>query len=165
VIDALVNINLNRTLDVPKTIESIEKVKDVEWVRLVMGPEDVIAYLETANWVALEDALFGISEIEGVTKTDSRVMFPKNLKKGEKSTMADALVNVDMDRGKDVRKILSQIEETKNVQWVRLIMGPDDAVVYVETPNWVELETTLFDISEINGVIKTDSRVLFPKRE
>jgi DNA-binding Lrp family transcriptional regulator len=77
--------------------------------------------------------------------------------------MPDALINIDLDREKNLREIADEIAKIDHVQWARLVLGPDDVIAYVETANWIELETTLFAIGSVEGVLKTDSRVLFPK--
>jgi len=77
--------------------------------------------------------------------------------------MPDALVNIDLDRERNLREIADEIAKISNVQWARLVLGPDDVIAYIETANWLELETTLFEIGAVDGVVKTDSRILFPK--
>jgi DNA-binding Lrp family transcriptional regulator len=77
--------------------------------------------------------------------------------------MPDALVNIDLDRERNLREIADEIAKINNVQWARLVLGPDDVIAYIETTNWLELETTLFEIGTVDGVVKTDSRILFPK--
>jgi len=67
--------------------------------------------------------------------------------------MPEALVNIRLDH-KRMREIINEVAKVENVTWARLVFGPTDGVVYIETERWLELETTVFNISTVDGVLE-----------
>jgi DNA-binding Lrp family transcriptional regulator len=79
--------------------------------------------------------------------------------------MPEALVNLRLDHERKLREVIKDVSEIPNVKWARLIFGPTDAVAFVETRHWIELETTVYKISSVDGVLETDTRILVPETE
>ncbi len=78
--------------------------------------------------------------------------------------MPEALVNMRLDH-KRMREVINEVAKVENVEWARLVFGPTDGVVYIETARWLELETTVFNINEVEGVLETDTRILVPEKD
>ena len=78
--------------------------------------------------------------------------------------MPEALVNLRLDH-KRMREIINEVAKVENVEWARLVFGPTDGVVYIKTARWLELETTVFNINVVEGVLETDTRILVPEKD
>ncbi len=78
--------------------------------------------------------------------------------------MPEALVNLNLDH-ENLRDIINQVARVDNVEWARLVFGPTDGVAYVKTDRWLELETTIFNIGAVEGVVETDTRILVPEKD
>ena len=78
--------------------------------------------------------------------------------------MPEALVNLNLDH-QNLRDTITRVSQVENVEWARLVFGPTDGVAYVKTERWLELETTVFNIGSVEGVIETDTRILVPEKE
>ncbi len=78
--------------------------------------------------------------------------------------MPEALVNMKLDH-KKMREVINEVAKVENVEWARLVFGPTDAVVYVKTARWLELETTVFNVGAVEGVLETDTRILVPEKD
>ena len=78
--------------------------------------------------------------------------------------MPEALVNLNLDH-ENLRDTITRVSQVENVEWARLVFGPTDGVAYVKTARWLELETTVFNIGSVEGVIETDTRILVPEKE
>lgn len=78
--------------------------------------------------------------------------------------MPEALVNLRLDH-QNLREIINKVSQIENVEWARLVFGPTDGVAYVKTARWLELETTVFNIGAVEGVLETDTRILVPEKD
>ena len=78
--------------------------------------------------------------------------------------MPEALVNLNLDHH-DLRDTINRVSQVENVEWARLVFGPTDGVAYVKTARWLELETTVFNIGSVEGVLETDTRILVPEKD
>ena len=79
--------------------------------------------------------------------------------------MPEALVNLRLDHDLKLRDVVRKVAAVDNVKWARLIFGPTDAVAFIQTRHWIELETTVYKISSVEGVLETDTRILVPETE
>jgi hypothetical protein len=79
--------------------------------------------------------------------------------------MPEALVNLNLDNSKNLREVIREVAKIEHVEWARLVFGPTDGVVYVKTPRWLDLETTVARINAVAGVLETDTRILVPEKE
>lgn len=71
---AYVLIELSITVDFSDTLKAIRGVRGVKQAHLVTGPIDCIAYVEVADQQSALEALQGIRSVDGVTKTDTRMV-------------------------------------------------------------------------------------------
>jgi hypothetical protein len=78
--------------------------------------------------------------------------------------MPEALVNLRLDH-QNLRETVNKVSRVENVEWARLVFGPTDGVAYVKTTRWLELETTVFNIGALEGVLETDTRILVPEKD
>ena len=54
-------------------LEAIRGISGVKQAHLVMGPTDVIAYVEASDIESLGETLISLRKVEGVASTDSRL--------------------------------------------------------------------------------------------
>lgn len=58
------------------TLSSIQDVEGVKQAHLVLGPTDIIAFVEAADMEALGTTLMAILALDGVAHTDTRLAWP-----------------------------------------------------------------------------------------
>ncbi len=74
---AFVFVQLGGTgLDPQKIHTALHAVSGVKTVHMVAGPVDLILFVEAPDQAGLAKAIMGIRAVNGVTSTDTRVVFP-----------------------------------------------------------------------------------------
>jgi DNA-binding Lrp family transcriptional regulator len=71
---AYVLINLNIAVDFQDTLNTLRGVRGVKQAHLIVGPTDCIAYIEVPDQRAAIETIQEIREIEGVERTDTRLV-------------------------------------------------------------------------------------------
>jgi DNA-binding Lrp family transcriptional regulator len=62
--------------DFRETMSAIRAIEDVKQAHLMMGPTDIVAYVETENLETLGEIAAAILELDGVARTDTRLAWP-----------------------------------------------------------------------------------------
>ena len=57
-------------------LSSIREIEQVKQAHLVLGPTDIIAFVEVADMEALGEAIMAILEVDEVGHTDTRLAWP-----------------------------------------------------------------------------------------
>ena len=64
-------------------------------------------------------------------------------------------------RAVDPLEILGQLRATPNVKQAHVLLGPTDAMVYIECADHETLRETILSIRAIQGVEHTDTRYVY----
>ena len=62
--------------DPEETLNAVRGVDGVKQAHMVLGPTDVIAFVEAANMESLGEIVLKILDIEGTGRTDTRLAWP-----------------------------------------------------------------------------------------
>jgi DNA-binding Lrp family transcriptional regulator len=62
--------------DFRETMSAIRAIEGVKQAHLMMGPTDIIAFVETADLDALGETVVAIRALDGVGSTDTRLAWP-----------------------------------------------------------------------------------------
>jgi hypothetical protein len=62
--------------DFSETMSEIRGVEGVKQAHLLMGPTDIVAFVEAADLEALGEVALAILELDGVARTDTRLAWP-----------------------------------------------------------------------------------------
>ncbi|MGD2166059.1 MAG: Lrp/AsnC ligand binding domain-containing protein [Anaerolineae bacterium] len=62
--------------DFRETLSAIRATKGVKQAHLLMGPTDIIAFVEVGDLDALGETVMVIGGLEGVGRTDTRLAWP-----------------------------------------------------------------------------------------
>ena len=57
-------------------LTAVREIEQVKQAHLVLGPTDIIAFVEVADMEALGDAIMAILSVDGVAHTDTRLAWP-----------------------------------------------------------------------------------------
>lgn len=72
--------------------------------------------------------------------------------------MVAAYILIDISINYDAPDVLERIRAVSGVRQAHLVVGPNDAIAYVEAPTHEGLMTTLRAIRAVTGVDRTDMR-------
>ncbi len=62
--------------DPRETMAAIRAIEGVAQAHLVMGPTDIVAFVEAADLDTLGETVLAILDLEGVARTDTRLAWP-----------------------------------------------------------------------------------------
>ena len=74
--EAYVFVQFGSTEDPDGTLSAIREIAEVKQAHLLLGPLDIIAFVEVEDVEALGETVMAIRAVDGVTSSDVRLAWP-----------------------------------------------------------------------------------------
>ena len=158
--------------DINAVVAQLRSLDGVQFAHALLGPTDVIAYVETDGWDSFNALLNGsirALETSGLARhVETRLTVKPSAGSFDSSVQApprgSAWIFVDLDQGEPA-DVIAKLAATDAVVVAHSVIGACDIIVYLECEDWGELRTVLdTQIRTIPEVVRTDTRPVLMRR-
>jgi DNA-binding Lrp family transcriptional regulator len=158
--------------DINAVAAQLRSVDGVQFAHALLGPTDIIAYVETPDWDSFNALLNGsirALETSGLarqvetrlTVKPSAGSFGSNVQSPPRGS---AWIFLDLDQGEPA-DVVAKLEAIDDVVVAHCVIGGCDIMVYLECEDWGELRTVLdTQVRTIPEVVRTDTRPVLMRR-
>jgi DNA-binding Lrp family transcriptional regulator len=158
--------------DINAVTAQLRSLDGVQFAHALLGPTDVIAYVETADWDSFNALLNGsirALETDGLARhVETRLTVKPSAGSFSSSVLSpprgSAWIFVDLDQGEPA-DVVARLEAIDDVVVAHSVIGACDIMVYLECEDWGELRTVLdTQVRTIPEVVRTDTRPILMRR-
>jgi DNA-binding Lrp family transcriptional regulator len=158
--------------DINTVVGQLRSLDGVQFAHALLGPTDVLAYVETESWEAFNALLNGsirALETSGQARhVETRLTVKPSAGSFGSSVQAplrgSAWIFVDLDQGEPA-DIIVKLETIDQVVAAHSVIGACDIMVYLECEDWGELRTVLdTQVRTIPEIVRTDTRPILMRR-
>jgi len=144
----------------------------VQFAHALLGPTDVLAFVETESWDAFNALLNGsirALETSGLARNvETRLTVKPSAGSFGSSVQSpprgSAWIFMDLDHGEPA-DVIAKLESLDHVVVAHSVIGACDIMVYLECEDWGELRTVLdSQVRTIPEVVRTDTRPVLMRR-
>ena len=158
--------------DVQSVADRLRDLDGIELAHPLLGPTDLIAYVETPNWEGF-DGLLNSQLRELMTgglirrvETRLALLAHESTLGGRASTppRGSAWVFIDLDTG-EPDAVIRKLRAIDVVVSAQAVIGVCDIIAYLECGDWAELRDVLdTQIRTLPEVVRTDTRLVLMRR-
>ena len=158
--------------DVHRVVERLLQHPNVHRAHALLGPTDVIAFIETDGWEEfisiLDRHVRGLIDDRQIRQTETRLVVQSTGVGLKRSLSAappgSAWVFIDVGVG-DPEPVLRKLEAIDGVVRAHGVIGPCDIIAYLECQDWDDLmEVVDTQIRTLPEVTRTDTRLVLMRQ-
>jgi len=158
--------------DIDAVRERLLHLPHVVLVHALIGPNDLIMYLEADGYIKFMDILDrdirGLIDTGDLVRTETRLVLASRGKGYSKESnlppQGAAWIFLELEVG-DPQPVVEELLRMEGVVNAHAVLGACDIIAYVETEDWQDLMQILDDgIRRLQGVRRTDTRLVLMRR-